>query len=373
MIGEKIGKYLIEEEIGVGGMATVYRGIDQVLERPVAIKILHPHLSKDTDAVQRFVHEATAIAKLHHPNIVEIYDFSTTKQGMQYLVMEYVEGRTLAEHIEQKGAFKFPESAACMAWEIASGLEHAHQHRIIHRDLKAENVMVRAEDGAVKLMDFGIARLLEKPTMTSPGDMLGSPAYMSPELLAGRQVSFQSDIFSMGNLLYLLVTGMLPFAGQNTAVVLNNIQSGHYRNPQEINPLVSKRYRHILSTCLQRDPKDRYASVAEFKRDLHQLFDAYRIVHPAQEIQQLFADRAAYHQVFREHMLEVLEDKARKAHEEAQLTKTLKYCDRLFAIDEHNALATTITAQLMAVVDDEREPAERVGRRSPSGIWAMKG
>ncbi len=206
-------RYRVVEAVGSGGMATVYRGVDTVLGRDVAIKVMHPHLAARSDARARFSREAQAIARLHHPNIVDVYDFSHGESESAYLVTEFVHGVTLTEFTAAHGPF-LPQSAALIGQAIASALAHAHAAGIVHRDIKPDNLMI-SRDGTIKLMDFGIATAMDLEQMTATGAILGSPAHMAPEQIEGRTVDARVDVFAFGTLLYALVAGRLPFMASN--------------------------------------------------------------------------------------------------------------------------------------------------------------
>src|SRR3984957_558765 len=234
-----LAKYEVLEEIGHGGMATVYRAHDPRLGRDVAAKVIHPHLRDSAEAKHRFHVEAKAVAKLRHPNIVEVYDVSSEGEPEQYLVVELVRGSTLRKVLE-RGAIP-PEVAAALGVELLSALAHAHSAGVVHRDIKPENVMIEhraprePSDGAsaqpgdrvpVKLTDFGIAKLLDAQGVTSTGQVLGSPAHMAPEQIEGGEVDARADVFGMGVLLYECMVGHLPFEGNNPAQVLRRVLDG---------------------------------------------------------------------------------------------------------------------------------------------------
>ena len=242
MIGRQISRYRIVEQIGSGGMSVVYKGVDTTLDREVAVKVLHPHLASKEDSRRRFSREAKAVAKLHHPNILEIYDFSGDDAPEAFIVTEYIRGVTLRTFAEQH-RFDPPEIAAMAVHELASALDHAHGIGIIHRDLKPENVMIR-EDGVIKLMDFGIAKVLDRDErMTMTGALVGSPAHMAPEIIEGLEAGREADIFSLGTILYWLCCGKLPFMGNNTTQTLKLILDGTYPDPRLSNAAVSDELR----------------------------------------------------------------------------------------------------------------------------------
>jgi serine/threonine-protein kinase len=227
LIGRQIGRYRILEQLGSGGMSVVYKGLDTALDREVAVKVLHPHLADKDESRRRLAREAKAVARLHHPNILEVFDFSAADSQNAYIVTEYIRGRTLRQYLDE-GGIDPPEIAAMIIHELAAALAHAHEEGVIHRDLKPENVMVR-EDGVLKLMDFGIAKLLEtEERMTVTGALVGSPAHMAPEIIEGLEASPEADVFSLGIMLYAFVTGRLPFSASNTTATLKRILDGYY-------------------------------------------------------------------------------------------------------------------------------------------------
>src|SRR5499427_9767867 len=209
MIGNLIGNnYKITEKIGEGGMGSVYKGVDVMLEREVAIKVLRPELARQPDIVERFRSEAVTLAKLNHPNIATLFSF--LRQGEDFfMVMEFVRGQTLDNLIRRSGAMPCDRAIGlfCQALE---GIDHAHRMGIVHRDIKPANMML-TENGTLKVMDFGIARVLGTSRMTRQGNIVGTIEYMSPEAIQGQEVDLRTDIYSLGILLYELLTGRLPF------------------------------------------------------------------------------------------------------------------------------------------------------------------
>src|SRR5262245_14271680 len=200
-------RYRLLEEVGQGGMAVVYRAQDSTLKREVAIKVLHPHLLAEGESKQRLEREAQAVAKLQHDNILQIFDYSGGDSPSSFIVTEFIDGQTLKQFLANRKA-PLPEVAALIVVEVGNALEHAHSLGIIHRDLKPENVMVR-KDGFLKLMDFGVAQVLDLERMTVTGQLLGSPAYMAPEIFEGKPLDFRTDVFSLGVILYQMATGEL--------------------------------------------------------------------------------------------------------------------------------------------------------------------
>src|SRR5882724_9318150 len=252
-------RYRLLREVGQGGMAVVYRAIDETLKREVAIKILHQHLASEPESKARLEREAQSVAKLHHENILEIFDYSGRDSPSSYIVTEFIDGQTLKELLAAR-PFGYPEIAALVAVEICGALAHAHSVGIIHRDVKPENVMIR-KDGVLKLMDFGIAQVIDLQRMTVTGQLLGSPAYMAPELIEGKPLDFRTDVFSVGIILYQLSTGALPFSGKNPHEVLRRITEGKFPDPRTVDRRVSDALARIIARALARKPDDRYPDV----------------------------------------------------------------------------------------------------------------
>jgi len=258
LIGNVVEKYEVIQKIGEGGMATVYRGRHVTLGREVAIKVLHPHLSASERNRQRFAREARAIEHLEHDNILKIFDYSGTDTEKCYIVTEFIDGITLQELLNER--VRFPSEVAIeIGIKLALALDYAHGLGIIHRDLKLENVMIR-RDGTLKLMDFGIARFLDEVNLTITGALIGSPAYMSPEQAMERVLDSRSDLFSLGTLLFHLVTGQLPFTGANPSIVLRNVIEAKRPGVQELAPDVSANLADIIEQLMQTEPEDRPTS-----------------------------------------------------------------------------------------------------------------
>lgn len=334
MIGTTVDRYEILEELGHGGMSVVYRGMDSSLEREVAVKVLHNHLAKKLENRQRFHREAKAIARLRHPNILEIYDFSSEDADRSYIVMEYVAGENLRQFVA-RNEHPPPEAAALIAIEICNALEHAHDHGIIHRDLKPENVMV-AEDGTLKLMDFGIAHVIDAETMTATGSLMGSPAHMAPELIDGERVDVRADVFALGTVLYWLSTGSLPFQGANAPQVLRKVLAGEYRDPEIVDPKVGKQLGDIIRTCLARDPDDRYDTVVAVRRVLREFVASMEYTDAETELKRYFKAPDAYRDEFEEQVVERLMALARQAQRRSDVPGAIALFNRILAYDPDN-------------------------------------
>ncbi len=253
----RIGNCQILEEIGSGGMATVYRAVQQPLGRAVAIKALKPSIAIDSQFAKRFEREAHFMASLQHENILHVHDF-LKQDGSMYIVMEYIKGIDLFDLLERRR--KLPaDVAAIIALAVARALDYAHFRGIIHRDVKPANVMI-SRQGEVKLMDFGIARDDTQRDLTETGTGLGTPSYMSPEQILGDKLDFRSDIFSLGIVLYQMVTGQKPFIEDDSHTVMQKIRLDRYLSPRKLNPNVPRRLELIMARCMEKLPQNRYPS-----------------------------------------------------------------------------------------------------------------
>lgn len=323
-------KYEVLEELGHGGMATVYRAHDKRLGRDVAIKVLHPHLRESREIAHRFEAEAKAVAKLRHRNIVEVFDVSSAEEDEQYLVVEFVRGQTLRKLLQKTGALP-PEVAAALAIELLGALAHAHGAGVVHRDVKPENVLLEHRSGessttstptpvpgnasgvpsapissaagrrtpidsnrgeriGVKLTDFGIAKLLDAQGVTSTGQVLGSPAHMAPEQIEGGEVDGRADVFGMGVLLYECMVGHLPFEGNNPAQVLRRVLDGIYPSAERERPTVGKIYSQILDRALARQAEDRFADAEQMREALSAELLRVGVAAPRTELESYFDD-----------------------------------------------------------------------------------
>ena len=271
-LGRRLLKYHVEEILGQGGMSVVYRARDEQLQRVVALKILHPFLAQKEECQARLVREAQAVARLKHPNILEVFNYADHQSVPQttdgaprpsFVVAEYVPGVTLKTFLEQTALSGVPEAAALITLVLARALAHAHERGVIHRDLKPENVMVR-EDGVLKLMDFGIAHIVDQQQLTVTGTLLGSPAHMAPECIEGHPADARSDLFSLGTMLYWMTTGHLPFAAPTPHALLRAIVEADCLPAQARSPRISDGLAGILSRAMAKNPGDRFASAREF-------------------------------------------------------------------------------------------------------------
>ncbi len=336
-----VDRYRLIEQVGTGGMSQVYKAWETMLDREVAVKLLHPHLASKEDSRRRFSREAKAVAKLRHPNILEIYDFSGDQAPKAFIVTEFIKGVTLKRFAEETG-FGSPSIAALAAHSLAAALEHAHALGIVHRDIKPENVMVR-DDGLLKLMDFGIARVLDQgERMTMTGTLVGSPAHMAPEIIEGKEADARADIFSLGTLLYWLCTGVLPFAAANTTAVLKKILDGTFDDPRLLCPEVSDTLNGILTDSLQRDPNQRIASAQALRLRLEESLREDGLERPGEELQKYFQDPKGYLEAFRGRLKLRLVDQARASLKTGHRARTLSLVNRLLAIDPKSEDAKAI-------------------------------
>ena len=341
----RLEKYDILEEVGQGGMAKVFRGYDTALGREVAVKILHPHLAELRESKLRLQREAQAVAKLRHENILEIFDYSGPDAAESYIVTEYIHGPTLKQFIEKHGKLPYPEISAMIVIEVCRALAHAHQKGIIHRDIKPENVMIR-DDGVIKLTDFGIAQVVDTERMTITGQLLGSPAYMSPEHVEGKPLDFRTDVFSVGILLYQLATGELPFRGKNPHEVLKRIGEGRYVDARIVRPQVGERLGKIIARMLQREPEQRYPDTAPLLDELAVYLNEIEIPDPRVELRAFFRDPAAYAKAFEPRLLDVLVKRAREAMESNRRAAALELINRALTVSPKLPAAQSLLSQI---------------------------
>jgi serine/threonine-protein kinase len=328
----QLAKYEVIEEIGHGGMATVYRARDKRLGREVAVKVIHPHLRDSREVVTRFNNEAQAVAKLRHPNIVEVFDVSEPGEGEQYLVVELLRGTTLRKLLQRQRAMP-PEIAAAIALELLGALAHANASGVVHRDIKPENVLIehrsapgvaaeratpaptspspRSPSGRpgegdrtiVKLTDFGIAKLLDAQGVTSTGQVLGSPAHMAPEQIEGGDVDARADVFGMGVLLYECMVGHLPFEGNNPAQVLRRVLDGQYPEAQAERAVVGSRWSALIDRALAHAPAGRFADADAMREAVVTELDRLGVAQPKRELEAWMDDPAGYEEAHAARMI----------------------------------------------------------------------
>lgn len=262
------GRYRLDAQVGSGGMSTVYRAFDTVLERQVAVKLMHRDIAHNPDQLERFRREARAVAQLNHPHVVGVID-AGEDDGMPYIVLEFIQGETLKERIRRFGRLHVPEAIA-YAIEIARALGAAHDRGIVHRDVKPQNVMID-DEGSAKVTDFGIARTLEQDGLTADGRVLGTTDYVSPEQALGHQVTGQSDLYSLGVVLYEMLVGDVPFHGETQVAVAMKHVREELPDVQYHRPEVSSALAAVLDRATAKDLAQRYATDAELIADLEEV------------------------------------------------------------------------------------------------------
>jgi len=266
MIGTVLSdRYRLEAKLGSGGMSTVYLARDEVLDRPVAVKLMHREMTEQPDQLERFNQEARAVAKLSNPNVVAVID-AGEDQGRPYIVLEYVQGETLKQRISRVGALDATEALA-YGLEVAQGLGVAHERNMVHRDVKPQNVLIDST-GRAKLTDFGIARELNDEGVTATGRVIGTTDYVAPEQAMGKEVDPRSDIYSLGIVLYEMLTGDVPFEADNQIGVAMKHVNEELPDVQLIRPDISAASAAVVDRATAKNPDDRYQSIEEMSEDL---------------------------------------------------------------------------------------------------------
>ena len=382
-------KYELLDEIGHGGMATVYRARDLRLDREVAVKVIHKHLRDNAEVRRRFVSEAKAVAKLRHPGIVEVYDVSDDDDEERFLVVELVRGKTLRQLLTDHGVFP-AEVAAVVASTLCDAVEHAHATGVIHRDIKPENVLVelpqrssgdgeqdddeaqsdrsdaagsRGGDAAadrptplkresqqssgasracIKLTDFGIAKVLDAQGVTSTGQILGSPAHMAPEQIEGGEVGPHTDVFALGVLMYECMVGHLPFEGKNPAQVLRRVLEGDYEQADTERPVVGGRWARIVARALDKDITSRLPTAADYRTIISAELAELGIDDPRQVLNDYLCDPDNYAAHLREQLVPRLLERGERARKRgfvhgaaADFNRALAFCPGDLSILKH--------------------------------------
>ncbi|HID63482.1 MAG TPA: serine/threonine protein kinase, partial [Anaerolineae bacterium] len=278
MVGRMLGQYELMELIGKGGMARVYKSIQPALERYVAVKLLHPSVAADEEFLTRFQREAKAAASLRHPHIVQIFDFGHQAE-LYYMVMELIDGPTLRDELQRLKALDetlpFSEVQRIIG-EVSEALDYAHDRGIIHRDVKPANILLTPERQAV-LSDFGLAFMIEGPRQTITG-FVGTPEYMSPEQGQGLAVDGRTDVYSLGVVLYEMLTGQVPFTSKTPMAIVMKHISEPLPSPRSVNPGIPEGVEQVLLKAMSKDPQDRYGRAGELSRALVGAFEAAAVV-----------------------------------------------------------------------------------------------
>jgi serine/threonine protein kinase len=373
-------KYDVLEELGHGGMATVYRARDLRLDRDVAVKVIHPHLRDSAEVVRRFSIEARAVAKLRHPNIVEVYDVSSPNESEQYLVVELLRGVTLRKLLEQHGALPV-EVAAALGVELLAAIAHAHEAGVIHRDIKPENVILEhrpapepSKEGpssdvaggriVLKLTDFGIAKLLDAQGVTSTGQVLGSPAHMAPEQIEGRDVDGRTDVYGLGILLYECMVGHLPFQGTNPAQVLRRVLEGEYPCAERERPTVGRAWSGIIDQALASDVSARFAGAQEMRDVLTRELARVGIASPRGAIEAWLDDPPGFASAHEKAMTTRLCANGEEASRKGDILSAAADYNRALAYAPHDANLMKIVARM----NQSRARSDRMRRVRPYAI-----
>jgi serine/threonine-protein kinase len=354
-VGKRLGRFLITGELGRGGMATVYRARDPELGRDVAIKVMHGFFAGRIDLEARFRREASTVATIRHPSILNVYDFAAPAgEEPGYIVSELIEGPGLRSTLEARGGRLRPEVAALIVARVADALGATHAAGIVHRDVKPDNVLIDRAGGhaRVVLTDFGVAHVSSMDTMTATGAVVGSPAYMSPEQARSEEVGAPSDVFSLGVMLYQLSTGHLPFSGKDPLAVITATLRGQFRRPSEIEPRVGPELEKVIVRCLQGDPAARFpngTAVAEALRAaLGDTRAAARLEDEEAALRRFFDDPDAFEAALAAPVAEAALAAAERARKSRQLPRALAELGRALAYQPEHTEAKALLARLNA-------------------------
>ncbi|MBI1948260.1 MAG: serine/threonine protein kinase [Deltaproteobacteria bacterium] len=383
LIGQHLLHYRVREVIGQGGMSVVYLGHDEHLHRDVAIKVLHPFLAEKAECRARLAREARAVARLEHPHILKVFDYSgepktidETPEGARdrvrgfaegFIVAELVRGLTLKHFAERHQLWNCPEVGALVVWQLGMALEHAHQSGVVHRDIKPENVMVR-DDGWLKLMDFGIAHIADQKGLTVTGTLLGSPAHMAPEVIDGSHADERSDLFSLGTVLYWLTTGTLPFEAPTPHALLKQIVEGRSVPAQQKSARISDDLARFLARAMATRPADRFESAGVFCAALAEVLERSGLAASPEPLRNILADP--------EHALPRVQLDVRRAFlarasallDEGAPVRALGCLNRVLADDAEDADAQALLARAQGGIDEAEPAADEAPSTATTGV-----
>jgi eukaryotic-like serine/threonine-protein kinase len=350
-IGATLGRYQILATLGHGAMATVFRAQDTQLGRDVAIKVMGMAHAARGGAGERFRREAHAVAALKHPGIVEIYDFvDATDDTPAYIVAELISGPTLRHVLESHGGRLLPEIAAIIALPLADALAVAHGRGVVHRDIKPDNVMIEtgAGNARVVLTDFGVAHITGMETMTATGALVGSPAYMSPEQSRGHEVSRASDLWSLGVMLYEMVTGIVPFSGKDPYTMIAAILRGSFRRPSQVVATVGPDFESIVLRCLKPTPADRFADATALATELRAFIAAAGLAADGATFRRFLDDPEGTLAELRPQVADQAVERARQCARRGQLARALAEIGHATAYVPNHAGAARLLRRLSA-------------------------
>lgn len=335
----RIERYALLEEIGHGGMATVFRAHDDRLDREVAVKVMHTHLRRSEEARVRFTREAKSVARLRHDNILEIYDNSSEGSDEAFIVTELLTGPTLKAFISglfERGGTVPAEVAASVGVELAKALAAAHKAGVIHRDVKPENVLLH-EARTLKLTDFGIAQMVDAQGFTATGQLLGSPGHMAPEQVEGKECDPRADIFALGTVLYYVASGRLPYTGNNPHIILKRIVDGEHTPLLRVVPALGAQFTRIVEQAMATDPAARFASAEALEHALEAFILETTGESPAQVLAAFLRAPESYPYQLEKQAIPRLVGLGDAAMKTGQRAAALDYFNRVLALDEDNA------------------------------------
>jgi len=345
------------EQIAVGGMAAVYKARQLSIDKTVAIKILFPYLANDESFIERFQREARAAAKIQHESIVNVSDFGES-HGSYYIVMEYYNGVTIAELLKQRSRVPLDVSVSILL-EVCLGLEAAHAQNIVHRDVKPANI-IYTNQGGIKVADFGLAKKTDAMTVvTQAGNVLGTPAYMSPEQAAGQDVNPQSDIFSLGVVSYELLCNRRPFEGDSYSEVIEKIQTFTAPSLVNENPLIQPEFEGVVKKMLEKNVEDRYASISDVITDLERAMEKHEFKRDRRRLQRYIKNPESYEKAFNEKMVSkcLSQGTYYMQHGKAHISDAIREFKRILYLDPMNERARAHLNKLMAQYEGENATA----------------